>query len=187
MSLRDQLLKSGAASKKQHQAARSHKKKNKKQVVAVNDKEQQVKQQALKALAERKEKDKARNAELEQQRACKALYAQVRQLLEKGKIQRLKGEIIYYFKANNAVKKWYLSAQQIDQLAVGSLAIVLFEEKFFLIDRDTAIEVRKRGPEFILVWHQRDTSKKEATAKGSENLAEEDPYAAYKIPDDLDW
>ncbi|MCL6269390.1 DUF2058 domain-containing protein [Sansalvadorimonas sp. 2012CJ34-2] len=178
-SLRDQLLGAGIASKKQHQQARTQKKKQKKQGV-----DPQVEQRRRLEEEKRKqvERDKALNQQREAERKEKEKLAQIRQIVTTNKVERKDGESTYSFVDNKKIKKWYLDDKQIDELSKGRLSLVrLEEEDYVLISGKVAEKLAERlgeeADQFLLVNN-----------KGKqEEIDEDDPYADYQIPDDLMW
>ena len=119
-SLRDQLMKSGVASKKQQQQARSQKKQNKKQGVDPQAENRR-------RLEEEKKKQVARDKELNRQReaarAEKEKQAQIRQIIETNTVRREEGDTSYSFVDNKKIKSWYLTDKQVEELSSGRLAM----------------------------------------------------------------
>ncbi len=178
-SLRDQLLKAGVASKKQHQQARTQNKQQKKQ--GVDPKAEQ--RDRLEAERRQKlERDKELNRQREAERKEKEKQAQIRQIVENNRIPRKDGEVAYNFVDSKTIKKWYLSEQQSAELISGRLAIArLSEDNYVLISGKVAEQLADRladeADKYLLVNN-----------KGKQDeVDEDDPYADYQIPDDLMW
>ncbi|WP_281645980.1 DUF2058 domain-containing protein [Parendozoicomonas sp. Alg238-R29] len=178
-SLRDQLLKSGVASKKQHQQARTQKKKQKKQGVDAQAEQRKRLDEERKQQIER---DKELNRKLETERAEKEKQAQIRQIIQTNTIKREDGENSYSFVDNKKIKKWYLADNQVEELSKGRLALAkLGDEEYALISGKVAEKLAERladeADKYLLVSN-----------KGKqEEVDEDDPYADYQIPDDLMW
>lgn len=178
-SLRDQLLKAGVASKKQHQQARTQKKKQKKQGVDVQAEQRKRLDEERKQKIER---DKELNRQREAERAEKEKQAQIRQIIQTNTIARDDGENSYSFVDNKKIKKWYLADKQINELSSGRLALArLADDEYALISGKVAERLAERladeADKYLLVNN-----------KGKqEEVDEDDPYADYQIPDDLMW
>ncbi len=178
-SLRDQLLGAGLASKKQHQQARSQKKKQKKQGI---DPQAEQRRRLEEEKRQQVERDKELNLKREAERMEKEKLAQIRQIVLNNKVERKDGENSYSFVDNKKIKKWYLDDRQIDELSKGRLALAnLGEDEYVLISGKVAEQLAERlgdeADKFLLVNN-----------KGKqEEVDEDDPYADYQIPDDLMW
>lgn len=175
MSLRDQLLQAGIATKKQHQQARTQKKIDKGQLssTAEQTRLKEIKSKQLK-------RDKSLNKEREEVRAQKAFDAQIKQLVTTNLIVREKGDAPYHFTHNRSVKTICFSPSQHKKIITGQVAIVAFEEdKYLLVTDDTAEKVLEKSPDSVIVYNK--------NIPPGETKNEDDPYAEYKIPDDLMW
>ena len=62
------------------------------------------------------------------------------------------------------------------KLSNGALAVVSFAGGYEVIPREAALKIQERDPGRVLLLNTR-----------VEEADEDDPYAAYKIPDDLMW
>ena len=120
-----------------------------------------------------------RDQELNRQKtealAKKALAAQVKQIVELNS-QPYKGDIAFNFTDGTLVKRIHVTAKIQQQLVKGLIAIAKLGEQYHLIPIQIAEKVQQRLPEAILVLNQQD-----------ESMPEDDPYADFKIPDDLMW
>ena len=70
-----------------------------------------------------------------------------------------------------------MTDEQFDKLSRGKLGIVRLSGKFELIPVEVAQKVMERAPHWPVV-----IAKVEA-----DQPTEDDPYAAFKVPDDLMW
>jgi hypothetical protein len=132
--------------------------------------------------AERAERDRALNAKRKQALEQKAIAAQVRQLIETNKVDRSKGDIPYSFVYRKKIKKLYIGETEKNLLAGGRLAIVTLVinnegRRFELVPMEVARKIAERDPDTVIELNLHDDS----------ISAEDDPYADYKIPDDLTW
>jgi uncharacterized protein YaiL (DUF2058 family) len=174
-SLQEQLLKAGLGNAKKLTAIKKEKHKERVQAgkkgVVVNE---------ASVLAEQNRQAQIlRDQELNRQKtealAKKALAAQVKQIIELNSLS-YKGDIAFNFTDGNLVKRIHVSALVQQQLIKGLIAIAKLNEHYHLIPIQVAEKVQQRQPDAILVLNQKD-----------EQLPEDDPYADFKIPDDLMW
>ena len=186
-SLQEQLLKAGLVDESRARQATREKQKRANQARRSGGKSAAHKVDPKKAAAdkrhaERVARDNALNAKRKQTLDQKAIAAQVKQLIETNKVDRSKGEIPYSFVYRKKVKKMFIGETEKNLLAAGRLAIVttvLANEgrRFELVPMEVARKVAERDPETVIELNQQDDT---ATP-------EDDPYADYKIPDDLTW
>lgn len=180
LSLQEQLLKSGLASSAQAKKAQADKRKQtkmqtKNNVTVVDE----AKELALKAQAEKAERDRELNQQRRQQEAYKELAAQVKQLVEQNRQRQDPDGVAYRFTDNNKVKTLYISETLRNHISKGRAAVVKFERAYEVVNADTAQKIRERLPDCVIVYFP-------AEAEAAKP-AEDDPYAAFAVPDDLLW
>lgn len=182
-SLKDQLLNIGLVDeKKAKQADKEKSKKNKKVKKArksgqqVTD-EQALKQQALeKQRLEKQERDRELNRQRDEERRNKEIEAQCRQMIKQQQLTIPKdAELSHNFAYDKKIKTLYVDAALQGQLIRGQVAIAVLDEKFYLIPDMFAEKIEQRLPEYVI------------RVQPEEEPDEDDPYADYKIPDDLMW
>jgi uncharacterized protein YaiL (DUF2058 family) len=186
-SLQEQLLKTGLVDKSKLKQAEKEKQKRANQMrksagKSVSRQADPKKAAAQKRHAERVARDRALDEKRKQALEQKAIAAQVKQLIETSKVDRSKGEIPYSFVYRNKIKKIYIGETEKNLLAEGRLAIVTMVinhegRRFELVPIAVARKIAERDPESVIELSDEDRS------TGSED----DPYADYKIPDDLTW
>ncbi len=190
-SLRDQLLKTGLASKEQAKKAekqakskthQQQKQKRKKKKPAKVEAETVDTESAAYLAAKAQEEEMARAKELNRQkqveRQQKELLAQVRDLIEHNKVNDYKADIDYHFIDGKFARQIHVNAKQQQQLANGQLAItVLDEDAYYIVQANIAEKLLERLPEVVVCFNK----EKEKTSEA------DDPYANYKVPDDLMW
>lgn len=176
--LRDQLLKAGVVDKHKVKNTEAEKRKQDKRLrknkVAIDDEAARLARQAEK---EKVERDRALNRQLKIDAEKKAVAAQVRQLLESHCLPRQDDGIAYHFTDDNKVKNLLVSNAQQQQLVRGQAAIVKIDERYELVPTVVAEKIRSRAPECVVLCNERQVDEKNS----------DDPYANYKIPDDLTW
>ena len=137
--------------------------------------------EAKKALAEAQakklEKDQKLNQEKQQLLEAKMLKANVIQMIKQHQIPGTQGEVSYQFVDDAKVKKIYITQKLYDQIVAGHVVIARLEDDYALLPRPLADRIDSKLEGFIVVSN----NKSEAV------LEEDDPYAAYVIPDDLMW
>lgn len=172
-SLQAQLLKAGLVDEKKiKQAHRAKKKAAKNTPEKVHDTAAAVE----KARADKAERDRQLNLQRQEEAARKEREAQAKQLIDQAKIDRSSGETAYQFVVKNKIKKIHVTEEQFDKLSRGKLAIVRLSGQFQLIPLETAEKVAERAPHWPVI-----------IAKVEEQPDEDDPYADFKVPDDLMW
>jgi uncharacterized protein YaiL (DUF2058 family) len=194
-SLRDQLVKAGLATSAQakkaersNRAGETAKRHDKAKGKAKGKAEpssltQQVKAKAAQQRAEKAARDKAiaqvRNAKSE----AKAKQAQVRQLIAQND-QRTKVNddeaVPYNFVHGQKIKKIHVTKAQLEALSSGRLIVVNNNGIYHFVDEKVAEQIAARDPKRIIVAHN--NANKNATPS-----ADDEYYAKFAIPDDLDW
>jgi uncharacterized protein len=184
-SLQDQLLKAGVVDKKKAKKSQHQKRKNNNKIRQAEksgqnvESEQQSKQHQIDdAQRIKQQRDLELNKQRDAEREKKALFAEVRQIVEQHKVDiSTDAEIAYNFTYANKVKKIYVLKEQQKQLTLGQLAIVVLTKETFLIPDKIAERIQKRMPEVVV----------RADLESVPVSEESDPYADYQIPDDLMW
>jgi|JI10StandDraft_1071094.scaffolds.fasta_scaffold461832_2 uncharacterized protein YaiL (DUF2058 family) len=174
-SLKAQLLKSGLAD------AKRAKKVHQQQLEAGKNAKDETKEAVQKAMAEKAERDRLLNLQRKEEQEKKAIVAQIKQLIESNRIDRKGADVAYQFTDDKKIKKLYVTALLLNQLAKGQIAVVRFAEAYELVPAPVAAKIAMRDAALVVVLNQ-------AQAKTNDQTAdEEDPYANYQIPDDLMW
>lgn len=173
-SLRDQLKKSGLVTDKQARQARHKQQKGGKGQPPPANENRQLAQQAQ---AEKLERDRQLNLQRQQEAERKAIAAQVNQMIESNRIENRDGEIVYNFTDGSHIKRIHVNAAVHKQLCDGDLALAKLGGRYELIPSDVAAKISERDPRRVII----------VTNDGAAVDEEDDPYAAYKVPDDLMW
>ena len=182
-SLQDQLLKAGMIDAKKAKLTEKEKRKNDKKIrKGQAEADTTAKEAAEKARQVKLAKDREANLKAKKIADEKAIAAQIIQLIESNKIDRSGSsqEIGYQFVDDKKIKKLYVNAEQQRQLERGVIAIVRLQGNYELVSAPVAEKIRQRDEHTVLVLNDR-------SAAGSNEPEEDDPYADYKIPDDLMW
>jgi uncharacterized protein len=176
-SLQDQLLKAGLVAEKQVKDFNKDRKKQEKfQRKHRIDVVDETKVQAQQALQEKAERDRLLNQQRNEEAQHKAIIAQIKQLIATSRVPRDGAQLPYNFKDGTVIKKISVTETILNQLSNGWLAIVKFDGKYEVVPKAVAEKIRLRDAAYVIVSN--------VTQQVEE---EDDPYAAYKIPDDLMW
>lgn len=177
VSLQEQLLKAGLVDK--NKAKQVHQEKAKQKKVERKTGVQSVDSSRLAAQeAQRKQAERARelNAERDAQATQKAILAQITQIVQQNRQAKGAGDIAYNFTYANKIERIYVSKDVQGHLIAGRLVIVGQQDGFELVPRVIADKIAERDPGRVV-----------QVKKSSREVEEDDPYAEFKIPDDLMW
>ena len=123
-------------------------------------------------------KDQALDLEKKRLLQGKELKAAIVQMISQHKIHQLDGDVAYQFIDESKVKKIYLNQQIYNALVSGSLVIAKEDDSYAVLPKIMAERIDAKMTGFIIVNNSQ---------KNEQITDEEDPYAAYVIPDDLMW
>ena len=176
-SLQDQLLKAGLVDKKKVSAANKEKHKQEQQqrkhkIETIDETKLNVQQ----ALLDKAARDRQLNFERDEQLRHKAIIAQIKQLIAVSRLSRDRAEIAYNFTDGTKIKKIFVTQSMLDQLSNGRLAIVKFDDQYSVVPKSVADKIKMRDEGYVVVSNVL-----------QQTDAADDPYAEYKIPDDLMW
>jgi len=173
----DQLLKAGLVSKDKLNKAKKSRYRQQKAEKNRKDKDvSEAAESARRVAAEKAARDRALNQQQKEAAERKAIQAQIRQLVELNRLSRDGGEMGYNFQDGTAIRKLFVTEEIHDKLGRGLLAIVRFDDGFEVIPSVVAEKIKLRDASCIV---------SNLTAQVEDN--EDDPYADYKVPDDLMW
>ncbi len=185
VSLQDQLKKAGLLDDKK--AKQLQRTKHKQEKLARKTRQPAADQSRLeleRAQSEKIARDRQLNLEKYKQAEKNAFAAQIKQLIETNIVAR-EGEQKFNFTDAKLIKHIYVSQTQIEQLSAGNLAIVRQKAgkkagqkiNYVIVPMSAANRIEQLDASAVVF---------KALPKNSVS-AEDDPYADYKIPDDLTW
>lgn len=177
VTLQEQLLKAGLVDKNKVKKVNQDKSKQKK--VERRTGTQTVDEARLAALeTQRRNAERARelNAQRDDAARHKAAMAQIAQMVEQNRQSKGGGDIAYHFTHGTRVERIHVSAAVRAHLAAGRLAIVCQGGTTELVPRVIADKIAERDASLVVRVNKPDAG-----------IDEDDPYAAYQIPDDLTW
>ncbi|WP_448551931.1 DUF2058 domain-containing protein [Thalassotalea montiporae] len=180
-SLQDQLLKAGLTTKQKARQANSDKRKKNKQKRSGAQVEASMQEQVKQDIAKQKEqklaKDAALNAEKQEQLAAKELHQRILQILAHHQVKDIDGEVEYNYTFGTKVKKLLVNELTQKALVNGRLSICGLDDVTYVVTKETADKLATLDETVVLLSND----------KVEESVDEDDPYAAYQIPDDLMW
>jgi len=180
-SLSAQLLKAGLVNKKQASKARQEQYKKQKQQKGKKNRQAQEtltesQQLAKQAQAAEKKRVQQLNRQQQEQGKQKELKSQIGQMINDAKLKIGKGDITYNFAHDNKIKKIYISKEIRDQLGKGQLAIVMYKGHYQVVPTSIAKKIADRDEKTVVVLNE-----------PQQKDGEDDPYAEFPIPEDLEW
>ena len=180
VSLADQLLKAGLVDKKKVKQVNQDKSKQHKIELRTGAEAKNASREAALEM-QRKNAERARelNAQRDAAATQKAIMAQIVQMVQQNKQPKTKNgkdDVPYNFTFGTKNERLYVSPQVQEHLVAGRLVIVGINGGFELVPRVIAEKIAERDASLVV-----------QVKKASQEVDEDDPYAAYKIPDDLMW
>jgi len=176
LTLQEQMLKAGLVSSKKLAKVERTAKKSRVQAREAREAVEENKKAQI-------ERDKQLSEQQKQAALSKEYKAQVKQLIEMNKVIVSRGDIDFNFTDNNLIKKIAVDKATQVQLINGRLAIARLindtsgESQYAIIPASVADKIAQRDANSIVL----------NSALSQEEQDEEDPYADFKVPDDLMW
>ncbi|BEN32027.1 DUF2058 domain-containing protein [Serratia marcescens] len=176
LTLQEQMLKAGLVTSKKMAKVQRTAKKSRVQAREAREAVEENKKAQL-------ERDKQLSEQQKQAALSKEYKAQVKQLIEMNRIVLAKGDIGFNFTDGNLIKKILVDKSTQTQLINGRLAIARLvvenreECEYAIIPASVADKIAQRDAASIVLH----------SALSQEEQDEDDPYADFKVPDDLMW
>ena len=176
LTLQEQMLKAGLVTSKKMAKVQRTAKKSRVQAREAREAVEENKKAQL-------ERDKQLSEQHKQATLSKEYKAQVKQLIEMNRIVIAKGDIEFNFTDNNLIKKIVVDKLTQAQLVNGRLAIARLmvdnsgKSEYAIIPAIVADKIAQRDASSIVL----------NSALSQEQQDEDDPYADFKVPDDLMW
>jgi len=175
----DQFLKLGLVDKKQVNKSKKKQYQKKKQRAAT--KQPVVDENAL-LIQQDQEKKRARDQQLNQEREAKLKkrkqLGSAKQIVEQNKLEKSKNGVAYRFTDNKKIQRVFVSEEIADKLSEGKLAIVRVAQEYEVVPKEAAQRIEALDLNIFTFIAESTT--------GSDDDPD-DPYAEYKVPDDLVW
>lgn len=176
LTLQEQMLKAGLVTSKKMAKVQRTAKKSRVQAREAREAVEENKKAQI-------ERDKQLSEQQKQAALSKEYKAQVKQLIEMNRIVIAKGNIDFNFTDNNLIKKVVVDKATQTQLINGRLAIARLvtnsngDSEYAIIPAVIADKIAQRDESYIVL----------NSALSEDVQDEDDPYADFKIPDDLMW
>lgn len=173
----DQFLKAGLVTKQQVKKAVKEGTQNKKQRSKKEPVVDETKLKAQQALKEKAQLDRELNKRKEDEARNKAISAEINQLITDNAIARNDAcDIAYNFEHNKKVQRIYVNEDMRQKIIHGNLGIARIEGRYELVPKTVAEKIQQRNDKRVILFTYEE-----------EVIDENDPYAEFKIPDDLMW
>jgi uncharacterized protein YaiL (DUF2058 family) len=176
VTLQEQLLKAGLADQKKlkriHQDKSQQKKVERRTGTQSVDESRAI---ALAAQQQNRERTRELNAQREEEAKKKAIAAQIVQMVGQSRLGKGGGDIAYNYTHGTKIERIFVSAAVRSQLASGQVVIVRLGDSTELVPKVVADKIAERDPSLVVRVNKPTEPDKD------------DPYADYKIPDDLMW
>lgn len=177
VSLQEQLLKAGLVDKSK--SKRVHQEKSQQKKVERRTGASSIDPAKL-AAQEAQQKNLERTRELNAKRVAaareKEIAAQIAEMVRQSRQGKGSGDIAYNFTHGKTIERMYVSAEVQSHLIAGRLVIIRLDDAVELVPRVVADKIAEREPSIVV-----------RVNKTSTNVDEDDPYAAFQIPDDFTW
>lgn len=174
-SLQEQMLKLGLVNEQKLRQTKHEQRNQEKQRKGPPPAEER-RQQVQKTQIEKAERDRELNRKRQEETERKALAAQVKQMIEAGRLPKGDGEIAYNFIDGRKVRRLYVNATVHRQLTGGTAMIVKLHGRYEIVPTEVAEKIRERDPTTVVALDQ-------GPAEGEAD----ESYAKYQVPDDLMW
>ncbi len=162
--------------KKVNKAKKAKQRKEKEQRHSKQKLEDEAARLARLAKTRAAERDRELNRQKNEEAKNKAIAAQIRQLVEMNHLPLEDGEIAYNFSDTGKVQRVYVTQKLHGQLSRGQLAIVKLDNRYEIVPAGVAEKISLRDATCVIV-HNEVENRDDA----------DDPYADFKVPDDLMW
>lgn len=176
LTLQEQMLKAGLVTNKKMAKVQRTAKKSRVQAREAREAVEEKKQAQL-------ERDKQLSEQQKQATIAKEIKAQVKQLIEMNRISLKRGDIDFNFTDGSVIKKITVDKLTQNQLVNGRLAIARLavdnggHGEYAIIPASVADKIAQRDAGSIVL----------NSTLSQEAQDEDDPYADFKVPDDLMW
>ncbi len=182
LSLRDQLLQAGLVSQEQvknaeRQAQRQQYQGHKQQPRAQRNGPSPQEIAAQKQAEAKAARDLALNRKQQEKAQRKALYAQIRELVNQHRIVRADVEETYNFIDGGKVRRIRADAALRERIAQGEVMLVRCEGRYELVPPAIAAQIRERDPRAVVTPGQTSTTPEVV----------DEAYKDFVVPDDLMW
>jgi uncharacterized protein len=132
---------------------------------------------AQQAQAQKAERDRLLNEQRKADLEKKALMAQVKQLVADNR-QPKDGDVPYNFTDGKRICRIYVNEALRARITAGTMGIVKVAGQYEVVPAEIVEKIRERVAHCVV---------QAGTEEGQNTPTQDDPYADYKVPDDLIW
>ena len=176
-SLHEQLLKAGLVDEKKLQKAKKAKQRKEKEQRHSKQKPQDESARlANQAKAREAERNRELNRRTQEEAQRKAVQAQIRQLVDQNRIDLQDCEIPYNFNDEGKIRRLYVNEKLQGQLCKGQMGIVKLADRYEVLTREVMEKIVQRDASCVILLNDKPQAEDP-----------DDPYADFKVPDDLMW
>ncbi len=186
-SFQEQMVKLGLVDKKKVQKVKSEQYKAKKQKSRAEKGRLTTAEENALLIRKAAEKKKARDRQLNQEREAKlqnrSKLARIKQLVEQHRLETGGNGNPYRFCVSDKIYRVFVDKKMLEQLSEGKLGIVEkigVAGQFAIVPRKIVTEIRMTDCKVF-------TSLADDFSPSTTETGEDDPYAEYRVPDDLVW
>ena len=178
-SFQDQLLKLGLVDKKQVEKAKKTKHQQKKQQTPKKQPPPVDENKILAEQAREKKKERARqlNIEREEKLRKREEAGAIRQMIEGSRLPKDDRGVAFRFVDGKKIFRVFVAKEMVDQLEKGRAGVVRLGDQYEVCPAETVKKIRAIDADVVVLLNE---------SKGAAD-GEDDPYAGYEVPDDLDW
>jgi len=108
----------------------------------------------------------------------KKLKAQIKELIDKHKLENWNGEITYRYTVEKKIRELYVNEVTHKQLTDREVAITRLNGDTYLVPQTTAGEIVKINPQWSMFNTESDKD---------QSATVDEAYSDFKVPDDLKW
>lgn len=113
--------------------------------------------------------------------AKRELKAKIKTLIEENSVTEFTGELTFSYVVGDRIRQLFVTQEYLDKISKGELAITRLNRQTHLVTPEVSEQLLALNPQWLVVFN--DPSKEQPQVPNTE----EDPYAEYKVPDDLHW
>lgn len=106
----------------------------------------------------------------------KKLKAQIKQIIEDNKAEKTSGEIAHSYLVGKRIKQIFVNEDIRKKLVEGELVITRLNGSTYLVPAEIGEQVLSLNPDWIVI-----------TPTSSDAPSDDDEYADFQVPDDLQW
>lgn len=112
--------------------------------------------------------------------AKRELKAKIKTLIEANSVTDFKGDLSFSYIVGERIRQLFVTQEYLNKISAGELAITRLNRQTHLVTPEVAEQLTLLNPQWLVVFN--DPNKEQPKVSEAS-----DPYADYKVPDDLHW